>query len=258
MTTRFCTRCDNEVEDAGGYCLLGHRLALEPLSASLSDLRKEIDDAFESARIEVAAVVSGTEITQPMRIQAAAPPPPPPRGAVAAPPRPRRAGPPPPPPPRRAPRTAQVTPQEVQVAAPVDAVVEQRIQVPPSVEPRVERHLETPVAQPVVEEPVQPVPPPPPPEPHRGAFDAPFSDDDDVALALEAEALLEPSPDLPNKQQILERKYPVWHDLEEASPLVGDPIGAFAPPPQMDWGPEKSVKILKRKPSRHIRRSRED
>ena len=198
MTTRFCPRCDNEVEDTGGYCLLGHRLALEPLNASLTDLREEIDQAFEDARLEVEAVVSGTEITQPMRVQTAPPPPP----APLAPQRPRGAAPPPPPPPRRAPEMPS-RPVE-QMAVPVQP---SRSVVTSAVEP----------------------------------------------AQKTSERTVEPEPDFPSEAEIVARKYPVWEELEEASPLIGDPIGAFAPPPHMDWGPEKSKpKLLKRKPSRAL------
>jgi hypothetical protein len=62
----------------------------------------------------------------------------------------------------------------------------------------------------------------------------------------------------PVEGDVLARKFPLWQELEEASPLVGDPIGAFAPPPHMDWGPEKSTgKLLKRKPSR-LRRGKQE
>ena len=67
MITRYCPDCASEVEDAGGYCLLGHRLALDPPTASLEDLRAEVDRSFEEARAKVTAVLTGV-----------APPPPPP------------------------------------------------------------------------------------------------------------------------------------------------------------------------------------
>ena len=174
MTTRFCPRCENDVHDAGGYCLLGHPLALEPLDASLGELRDEIDQAFEDARLEVAAVVSGTETTQPMRVlQRTASPPPPPPASVIAPAHPARVGPPPPPPPRKAPPT------------------------------------------------------------HRSA----------------------PEPTQAPTQRVVASTASVWKDLEKDVDITDDPIGSFAPPPHMDWGPQKNKnKILKRKPARHSNR----
>ena len=67
MSDRFCPRCMAEVEDVGGYCLLGHPLSEAAPSGSLTDLRAEVDRAFEEARVQVAHVLG-----------AAAPPPPPP------------------------------------------------------------------------------------------------------------------------------------------------------------------------------------
>ncbi len=47
MATRFCARCGADVEDVGGFCLLGHRLATEAGMPSLGDLRAQVDKAFE-------------------------------------------------------------------------------------------------------------------------------------------------------------------------------------------------------------------
>ena len=52
MTLRFCSRCRADVEDAGGYCLLGHPFPRET-SDALSDLRAEVDKAFEKIKIEI-------------------------------------------------------------------------------------------------------------------------------------------------------------------------------------------------------------
>ena len=49
MTTRYCPRCQGDVEEAGGFCLLGHRLSLEPVGTSLSELETGFDDAAEQA-----------------------------------------------------------------------------------------------------------------------------------------------------------------------------------------------------------------
>ena len=170
MTVRYCPRCKTDVEDTGGYCLLGHRLALDPPVASIRDLREEIDRAFEEARLEVASVMTTDDVpTAPM-------------SAVARPPAP-------PPPPAQA---ADATPLAEDHAA-------------------------------------RKVPPPPPP-PRRP-----------------------PGDSVPSEDEIRSRNASVWKDLDRDVDIVGDPIGAFAPPPHMDWGPEKAK--LKRKPSRRARRA---
>ena len=56
MSMRFCPKCDQDVEATGGYCLLGHRLKLDPPVASIGELRDEVDRAFED--LEVAAVAA--------------------------------------------------------------------------------------------------------------------------------------------------------------------------------------------------------
>jgi hypothetical protein len=50
MDLRYCERCGAEVQDAGGYCLLGHPLRLDPVIASVSEWRQELDRAFDEAR----------------------------------------------------------------------------------------------------------------------------------------------------------------------------------------------------------------
>ena len=67
MSERFCPRCNAEVEDTGGYCLLGHSLRVSAPADSLAALRAEVDLAFEEARVQVAHALGD-----------AAPPPPPP------------------------------------------------------------------------------------------------------------------------------------------------------------------------------------
>lgn len=73
MSERYCPKCATDVEDVGGFCLLGHDLRLRPVTESMNDLRAEVDRAFEEARVQVAAVTG--EIP---RVAADAPPPPPP------------------------------------------------------------------------------------------------------------------------------------------------------------------------------------
>jgi hypothetical protein len=65
-TTRYCTTCAAEVEDAGGFCMLGHRLA--PAVPSIDEFQSEFEGAFEEAR----AQISGPTPAVPT------PPPPPP------------------------------------------------------------------------------------------------------------------------------------------------------------------------------------
>ena len=58
MAQRFCSRCNAEVEDAGGYCLLGHDLRLEAPFDSLKALRAEVNRTFDDARRELADVMA--------------------------------------------------------------------------------------------------------------------------------------------------------------------------------------------------------
>jgi hypothetical protein len=58
MTHRFCTRCQAEVEDAGGFCLLGHSLRLEAATDSLSALRAEVNRTFDEAREQLHEVMA--------------------------------------------------------------------------------------------------------------------------------------------------------------------------------------------------------
>ena len=72
MSERFCPQCHAEVEDAGGYCLLGHPLSVAAPTASLAELRAEVDRAFEQAMVQVTHALG----------DAMPPPPPPPRPTV--------------------------------------------------------------------------------------------------------------------------------------------------------------------------------
>ena len=74
MTERYCPKCATDVEDVGGFCLLGHDLRLRPIteSQSMDDLRAEVDRAFEEARSQVAAVTGEIPL-----VKSDAPPPPP-------------------------------------------------------------------------------------------------------------------------------------------------------------------------------------
>ncbi len=54
MSLRFCARCRADVEDAGGYCLLGHPLPPDGADP-IADLRAEVDRAFDKIKIEIPA-----------------------------------------------------------------------------------------------------------------------------------------------------------------------------------------------------------
>lgn len=73
MTERYCPKCATDVEDVGGFCLLGHDLRLRPITESMDDIRAEVDRAFEEAKVQVAAVTGEIPL-----IAADGPPPPPP------------------------------------------------------------------------------------------------------------------------------------------------------------------------------------
>lgn len=74
MSERYCPKCQADVEDVGGFCLLGHSLRLRPITASLDELREEVDRAFEEVRMQVATVTGEIAAVQ----SSDAPPPPPP------------------------------------------------------------------------------------------------------------------------------------------------------------------------------------
>jgi hypothetical protein len=82
--TRFCPSCHTEVEARDGFCLLGHPLRLEAPTSSISELRAEVDKAFEDARAEIATVLITEVPGRPVQVGAVAqasemaPPPPPP------------------------------------------------------------------------------------------------------------------------------------------------------------------------------------
>ena len=60
MSSRaFCNTCAAEVEDAGGFCLLGHRLSAlvppPPPPPLMTDLKQAVAEVFEEAEAKVAA-----------------------------------------------------------------------------------------------------------------------------------------------------------------------------------------------------------
>ena len=56
VSTRYCPTCATEVEDADGFCLLGHSLRVAPITDSMDELRAEVDHAFAAARAELASI----------------------------------------------------------------------------------------------------------------------------------------------------------------------------------------------------------
>ena len=57
MNVRFCPRCRADVEDVGGFCLLGHRLVAPVEDDPIADLRSEVDKAFEKVSADVATAL---------------------------------------------------------------------------------------------------------------------------------------------------------------------------------------------------------
>jgi hypothetical protein len=129
MADRYCPSCGTDVEDAGGFCLLGHPLRLEPMTdaETLTDLRAEVDKAFEDAKAQVEEALGDIEVDVP----------------------------------------------------------------------------------------------PPPPAPSR------------VAPATDARELDQPGTPVRSYDDL-------WRAFEAEAARGEDPITAFAPPPRMDWGPERS------------------
>jgi hypothetical protein len=106
MTHRYCPTCASEVEEVDGFCFLGHPLKLHADPASLTELREEVERAFERteppperALVGVAARAAAASRTQPSAAAASGAPRPaaatPARGsspsASSASPRPRPA-----------------------------------------------------------------------------------------------------------------------------------------------------------------------
>ena len=80
MADRYCPSCGTDVEDAGGFCLLGHPLRLQAMTdaETLTDLKAEVDKAFEDVKVQVEEALGAIEVNVP-------PPPPGPRSTVAPP-----------------------------------------------------------------------------------------------------------------------------------------------------------------------------
>ncbi len=60
MANRFCNHCGTDVEDAGGFCLLGHPLRHQAPVTPMNELRTEVDQAFEDARTQVTDALRGS------------------------------------------------------------------------------------------------------------------------------------------------------------------------------------------------------
>ena len=107
MANRFCNHCGTDVEDAGGFCLLGHPLRHQAPVTPMNELRTEVDQAFEEARTQVTHALRGSRdaaiMNHPVQGPPARPAPAPQRVAVgvgaATATRARASAPPPPPPP---------------------------------------------------------------------------------------------------------------------------------------------------------------
>ena len=91
MANRFCPTCRAEVEDVGGFCLLGHSLKLTSEVHTIGELRAEVDKAFEDARAEVAQLLAAAPVPPAPVEGPVMPPVPQPQAAMPAPPPPRQA-----------------------------------------------------------------------------------------------------------------------------------------------------------------------
>ena len=115
MANRFCNHCGTDVEDAGGFCLLGHSLRYQAPVTPMNELRNKVDQAFEEARSQVTDAPSGSRdaaiMDHPAQGLPTRPAPAPQRVAVgvgaATATRARASAPPPPPPPPPPPAPAK-------------------------------------------------------------------------------------------------------------------------------------------------------
>ena len=69
---RFCPTCAAEVQDAGGFCMLGHRLRPE---VSTDPLHDDLDKVFQGLAAEIES--ASTRPSSPVPSRPAPPPPPP-------------------------------------------------------------------------------------------------------------------------------------------------------------------------------------
>ena len=234
-TTRFCPGCRAEVEDTGGFCLLGHRLALDPPVASLKALREEVDKSFSGSELRAVAPSALDEawdaLAEPVMVGA--------QEAASAPDvEPVREAAPPPPPPSPASPTAAPALAPVAPAAPVAAAEAPVTPSPvvPMVAAATPAAPTTPVAPAAPTSPLgqtapaRRVPPPPPPVQTQSFVPAP--------------ARSAPPPPPPVEDRTYASSIPAAPSMQSNPAISGDeggsdPIHAFAPAPRMDWGPAK-------------------
>jgi hypothetical protein len=80
MTLRFCPRCIAEVENVGGFCLLGHPLRLDPLIPSVADIRAQVYESMDEVRLGTGAPMPAEREGHPtpaVERRESSPPPPP-------------------------------------------------------------------------------------------------------------------------------------------------------------------------------------
>ena len=62
----FCNRCNAEVENAGGFCLLGHRISAlappPPPPPAMTDLKEAVEEVFQTAAAAVSSPEPSTEL----------------------------------------------------------------------------------------------------------------------------------------------------------------------------------------------------
>ncbi len=68
MAHRFCHRCGSDVEDTGGFCLLGHRLAPvfdapppPPPPPAMDDLTAQVESVFDAALATIQSAPSADD-----------------------------------------------------------------------------------------------------------------------------------------------------------------------------------------------------
>ncbi len=81
MPERYCQRCGADVEDVGGFCLLGHSLKVASVVEPIRDLKAELERTFDEVQAKVVAVTAEIPLrddADPAPIRGPAGPPPPP------------------------------------------------------------------------------------------------------------------------------------------------------------------------------------
>ncbi|MDQ3982249.1 MAG: hypothetical protein M3271_06160 [Actinomycetota bacterium] len=84
------------------------------------------------------------------------------------------------------------------------------------------------------------VPPPPPPPPAMGDLHEGVERTFEEAQAKVAAAMPSSEKAAPARSRYVSSVEATWAELEAApAPAADDPINTFAPPPRMDWGPQR-------------------